>query len=214
MDYHQFDKFLVIITGTVTNTKAIDDVFQILWKNGLINSNILISNRPDFWTIYTFMPYRIDCSTLSYEKLVSLTPSNFTEMTLTMRELYPEKLINFNKCPLNVAIATLNPLVYRSNSSESGYTGIDINIIQQISELLNFSIVFKPSVEEHGNLYPNGSLTGAMGLVKIKAITYDNTYLSIKMINYRFILAIHCQFYDNFNIKKKDIIKDFYSSII
>lgn len=171
-EYHQFDKLLIVITDGVQGswTSALDHTFQILWENGLINSNVLISGNLQSWSLFTSMPYHIDCSILSYRKLMTLTRSNLTEMSLSTKQLYPEKLKNFNQCPLNIAASLSEPFVFlrRNSGPNSDPEGIEIEIMTQITKLLNFSVVFENTTDgtNHGFMYSNGIVTGNMELVK------------------------------------------------
>lgn len=110
------------------------------------------------------MPFEKDCFELKHFLLTTFTPFNFTSnMTVTVEDLYPQKLENFRKCPVFVAVAIIDPLTYIRNTSDGKiqYRGIDIGIMNQISRVLNFSIVYKRSNggSGHGIIFPNGTVT-------------------------------------------------------
>lgn len=168
---------MIVVTEYHSNiTNTLNECFRILWNCGLINSHILIrdevkswssSSSLSSWSLYTFLPYQKGCSILSTLKLASFKPSNFTKITHPLNKVYPEKLENFHRCPLIVAASIINPLVLPRNVSDpnSSYYGIDIDIITQMSETLNFAIIFKRSPDNHGVIFPNGSISGNLGLV-------------------------------------------------
>ena len=173
-DFHLAQTILIIVTGNIQIgcKENLDDIFGILWSNGLINSHVLCRNEIKFWLFYTFMPYREDCFTLSPIELTAFSPSNFSSnMTLSMDDLYPQKLKNFNKCPLYVAPSVIHPFLMSTNSTDgtTKYRGVDIAIITQISRKLNFSIEFKKSSDRtnHGVVLRNGTITGNIRLVCI-----------------------------------------------
>lgn len=174
-EYQLHQKFMIVISERPTNsTNTLDVTFQILWSNRLVNSHVLIQDEIDFWSLYTFMPYQKDCFNLSHIKMISFsTHSNFDDdMTIHTEDLYPEKLKNFNKCSIYIAASIVNPFLFPRNKSDENhiYKGIDIDIITQIAKSLNFSIEYKYSFDGtgHGIIFPNGSVTGNLGLVRIK----------------------------------------------
>lgn len=99
----------------------------------------------DQCTLHTFMLYQTDCFTLTHLKVASFTISNFTQnMALSVDELYPEKMRNFNWCPVYVAPSNTRPYVIHLNNSSGNkrYEGIDISIIEQIAKILKMTIVY------------------------------------------------------------------------
>ena len=77
-------------------------------------------------------------------------------------------LRNFNQCPLSVAVVETEPFVIVNRSTPVwSVTGIDVDILNMLSKRLNFryKLVFPPENESRGLIYPNGTVTGAMGLV-------------------------------------------------
>lgn len=153
------------------STETLNDIFRILWANSLVNVNVLCQDEHTFWSFYTFMPYQNDCFTLSHFKTASFTPQNFTNnMKLSIIEVFPPKLNNFNNCTLLVAPSTVDPFVIQGNNTtdeNSHYRGIDIEIIKQISKAQNFNIQYVQSQDRtgHGVIFRNGTVTGNLELV-------------------------------------------------
>lgn len=143
-------------------------IFSILWENGLINADVLSQDEFDVWSLYTFIPYQRDCTKLDRHRIASFPTLNFTKTTnFSMKQLYPDKLKNFNQCKLFIAAVPSGFYVQHSTANEiDHYSGIDINIIKQISKTLNFQIVYK-HIDQHGEVLENGTLTGSMSLVRI-----------------------------------------------
>lgn len=172
-EHHLLEKFMIVITNiSQNNTNELSDIFHILWKNGLINSNVLLFDESQSWSLYTFIIYRnTDCSIWNIIKLMSSSPFNLTQMPLSLEELYPEKLGNFNRCILYIAVSTTKPFIFSNNSSlASQYSGIENDIITYISKSLNFSTVFKRTSDgtNHGIVFPNQTITGNMKMVHRK----------------------------------------------
>lgn len=168
---------IIIAKDSLNNTEVLNDSFQLMWRNGLINSHILMQDGIHLWSLYAFMPFQNDCFALSHFRIATFSSYNFTNnMTVPMELLYPKKLQNFNKCPLYAAVSIIDPLTIIHNSSDGKieFHGIDIAIINQISKALNFDIIYERSMDGagHGIIFPNGTVTGNMQLVYIfKQIT-------------------------------------------
>lgn len=165
-------KYLIVIDPTANPTnETLTRIFKVLWTNGLINAHVLTANEFGSWSLDTFFPYRSDCAELDHARIASFTPTNFTEnINLSMKQLYPKKLKNFNRCPIFVAATHSSVYVIRNTTNGiDRYRGIDINIIEQIAKTLNFRIVYKPT-DRHGDVFENGTLTGSIKLVRIQCI--------------------------------------------
>lgn len=157
-----------------TNANDLDEVFETLWKNSLINSHVLSRDRPETWSLHTYLPYHRDCSTFSHLKLATFTPFNFSDhMNLSVEKLYPKKLHNFNKCPLYVSPHIYNPFsIVRNITDDRGYEfddldGFEVKIINEISRKLNLTPVLKDSLfdQEPAVIMENGTATGPLALV-------------------------------------------------
>lgn len=172
-EIHLSQRFLIVIEHAVRNTtRTLNDIFAILWRNSLINVHILSQTETDHWTLDTFMPYQGDCFTLDHLRIASFTSFNFTEnLTLSMEQLYPEKLKDFNQCPLFIAPSLVDPFVIFRNTSgrRSQLTGIDVCIVSQISKTLNFRMVYS-SPASHGLIFENLTVTGNLNLVCVQNV--------------------------------------------
>lgn len=173
-EFHLAEIFVIVATVEIVHNdvNTLNKIFKTLWKNNLLNAHVLIQDQPQFWTLYTFMPYQKDCSNLSDVKIESFTPFNYTEnMTVTKDQLFPEKLNDFNQCPLTIAIAYLNPFIIAPENADANHTydGIEFEIVEQIAKSLNFHPVFVSSTDgtAHGVILANKTITGNLKLVPI-----------------------------------------------
>lgn len=117
------------------------------------------------------MPYRRDCFAPESLKLVTFTPSNYTNhIDASLKQMFPQKLNDFHKCQLYIGLSLLHPYTYMQNESDgtAQFKGIDISILNYISRALNFDVVYKRTSElaGHGAILPNGTLTENMALVR------------------------------------------------
>ena len=60
---HEFqlsERFIIVVIVDVVenNTKHLNEVFEIVWKNNLLNVNVMIQDQPQFWTHERVMPYQ------------------------------------------------------------------------------------------------------------------------------------------------------------
>lgn len=164
---------MIVVNENVKNvTEALNVIFNILWKNGLIDSHVLTMDETiaGAWTLYTFKPYQSDCFTLTHIKIAKFTQFNFTDnMTHSIDELYPPKLKNFFNCPLYYAVSMAAPFTIFRNASDINHSleGIDIEIMDGIAKLLKISVVHTHYSygTGHGVIFENGTASGNMGLV-------------------------------------------------
>lgn len=163
---------MIIVTDEIweNSTNSLNDIYEVLWENGLITSQVLSRVTAESWSLSTFMPYQNDCFELIELKIASFTLLNYTEnMNVSMTQLFPRKLKHFNQCPLHIAVSTVDPLVvaYNTSDGKNQYKGIDIDIITQISKMLNFNIKFMQTTDgtNNGVAFPNGTVTGNLKLV-------------------------------------------------
>lgn len=114
-DYYLDQYFLIIHREYVINSiETLDETLGILWKNGLLNSHILIQDAKQTWSLYTFVPYQSDCFTLTHIKMASFTPVNLYK-ELSRQQLYPQKLNDFKKCLLYIAVFRVPPFIILNN---------------------------------------------------------------------------------------------------
>lgn len=163
---HLSQKFMIVVTNFVENTTHIlNEIFELFWKNGLINSHVLLQENAT-WSLYMFMPYQSDCISLSQVRVTSFTLNNFTEsLSQSLEELYPEKLKNFNGCNLKVAVTNNPPFNIFPKKPNETLGGIDHLIVKNIAKSLNFTVIGKTSKENRGQLFANGTTTGNFKLV-------------------------------------------------
>lgn len=132
--------------------KSLSIIFKAFWELNIFNVNIV---QPDFdgiQTMWTFFPLNKDsCSSV---EPVAINTFNKELNEWSQKVAFPQKFRNFFQCPINVFIHELY--------------GFDKNIFYELALQLNFSVkVIKPKkFSEIGNIYPNGTATDTMALLK------------------------------------------------
>ena len=75
---------------------------------------------------------------------------------------------DFNQCLFTVSVVKSEPFVIVNQSTPVWtVSGIDVKIVELLSSRLNFRyrFVHPPDHEAGGTIYPNGTVTGALGMV-------------------------------------------------
>lgn len=162
---HLSQKCLIIVTENVQEiTQTLNEMFAVLWRNGMINVHVLIQTD-EIWSLHTFKPYQSDCTSLTHVKITSFTPSHYTEsITLPFDELYPQKLKNFNKCPLYVAVREFPPSTIR-HKDNGDLGGFEITMIEAIAQSINATLIHNFSSNDRGIIFENGTGTGNLNMV-------------------------------------------------
>lgn len=160
---HPSGRFLIVVTKLYESEEnTLNEGFVVLWRNGLVNSHILIENEANIWTLNTFLPYENDCVRLTRVKIESFTAYNCSElMTLPIHKLYSKKLTNFKGCPLYSTTNIVVPYVIPKSTSHDTqqFEGIEGVIVNQISESLNFTLVHSYEIQESRKRMKNASKT-------------------------------------------------------
>lgn len=176
VERHLDQSMLIVLTErALNNTEALDEIFEILWKNTLIKSHVLSQDDSELWSLYRFIShFKGNCFKLKHVKIETFKLSNHTERTtLPLERLLSKDLDNFQECPLFVAASIYSPFVIIQNSSmewnRTEFKGIDIEIVDQMSKVYNFTSVYRgPKPDEgtgHGFIFKNGTVTENLALV-------------------------------------------------
>lgn len=149
-------------------------IFQIAWKCGLLDFNVLLPHSiQSTWLLMTYFPFQSDCSALQPRKLSMFNESNCTiHMNITFDQLYAMKNRNFNKCSIVVATYHVQPNVLIRNEISSGrvrtvFDGIEVAVMDNIVQAINATVAYI-DVGLRGDVYDNGTLTGSVKWVSIK----------------------------------------------
>lgn len=168
---HLNEKYLVVLTGSAPNYSSNwNEAIQILWKNSLIDSHVLTQDAPSSWALYIFLPYQNDCITPSRLRIELFTKSNFSNsMNVSISQLYPEKLENFNECPTYVAVTPgkRGNTIDKTIDGRYFYQGFDISLTEEIIKDLNSTLLYNmPFIQsEHGMIVKNITIAENFELV-------------------------------------------------
>lgn len=152
---------------------TLEKSFAECWNNAMINVNFLIpTNNESTYLLTTYFPFTISCHSLERRDIALLTTRN-SVLNMSFTDIYPNKLINFNGCSITVATFPSEPFVIVKNKSDEKTSnieieGIDQRLLNQIAVNLNFTLraVTPPDGQYRGVIYPNGTVTGSMNMVR------------------------------------------------
>lgn len=151
------------------------DILNMFFEKSILNVNIITTSRtdPKKSTVYTYYPYfPYSCG---QPKLVVHNVFK-NGCFLDKQKPFPEKLRNFHRCPLTVATFNISKfvriiptsLLFNETGGRLGWEliGFEGTLLNLMSKLLNFTIELEIPEEKWGEIYPNGTFTGASKLVR------------------------------------------------
>jgi hypothetical protein len=150
-------------------TNEITNVFDDLWECYIVNVNLLVQDG-DKILVYSYWPFSPGrCG--KARRTLSNTFENGTFRNRT--SFFPNKLTDFRNCSLRVATNSVPPYIITNEDSKkialNEIDGIDAHILKAMSGLLKFQFIlfFVKDNNQWGQIFPNGSATGATGMVSL-----------------------------------------------
>lgn len=163
--------YTIVVTELIeTNSSIMRNILEDCWERHITNVNILVQHEGDVFvaTLYTYFPFQP-----SYcEKVVPIIWNYFNKGHLVHqdKDLFPQKLRNLHQCPLTIVTVEIPPYIFigKFQTNDTYFIkGIDANLIQVLSERMNFRPIFivPDDIPRRGIIYKNGTVTGAFGMV-------------------------------------------------
>ena len=149
--------FLIVLTnGSIPD---IQTIFEACWKLFIHNVNVLLEDTSSVKLI-TFIPFKpTRCNDAS-----PMVINEFPIDTLQWNsyEFFPHKFYNLFNCPITIATFENAPGVMKDPINGNIY-GIDIDVMDNVAKLLNFSLdlEYQAELDGRGYVLNNGSSTGA-----------------------------------------------------
>lgn len=155
--FSDFNKFIfsnhlsyfVMVFETIS-PMDIETVFKLLWLKKISNVNILLypGNSPQ---MLTFMPFK-------HGKCHDMSPiviNEFTDGFWSSNNFFPEKFRNMHMCKIKANAMENAPIVIKTTFSNGSYVldGVEITLIKEIAESLNFQIDIESSDTDHGLVF-------------------------------------------------------------
>lgn len=172
-------------------------ILQYCLANYWLHCNVMIQNAKGEVLIYTYFPYTpYHCQQAKSELINQFDGVRFRNTTF-----FPKKLLNLHKCPLVIHTWPQPPYV-KVNNLENGtaiFSGLDINVLQALSEDMNFSMQIT-NVDFKKNDYVvevNGRVIGPLQGVSSTYIIY----ICYEIFSIIFIIGNDYQLAQSFSIE-------------
>ena len=193
-DRFEVQGFFLIIWIGKSATESLD-VFQPMAKLFAYNVNLLVQNGNVVndgiaVSIFTIIPFsNSKCNNLLPIEINRFENGSFTKNN---SDFFPKKFKNFHKCSLKAAVFQFAPAVmqYKSKNGSTHLEGSDVELLNGLSDLMNFEIdfVFLAEPGSWGVLYENGTSTGAIKRVMENSVDltvglYSITYIRTKFMS-------------------------------
>lgn len=150
----------------------IHELFSYFWENSIINVSLMKNNNStmEFFTYYPFDNH-LQCKMPVVRKINSYAGGWSTTIGSVQEwSIFPEKIHDLNKCPLTVAVWDTPPYLSYIKNDEGVYDidYFEAKLLHVLAEKLNFSLDLRepPNNEQRGKVQANGTLTGAMKMVR------------------------------------------------
>lgn len=135
---------LIFIKGPIPE---IVEIAKELWKMFIYNVDFLVATEIGT-NLMTFLPFsETNCDEGKCEKRcdgsTQLAITNFNKTLMVKKDFYPKKISNMLQCPLKVVTFNCPPMMmiqYDEHRQKFNLRGIDGEMLQVLSELLNFEI--------------------------------------------------------------------------
>lgn len=179
---HRNGYFLLVYTGSQSDRlKSIEEIFKRLFHLYVINVNVLlmVGKYAQIYTYFPFTPRK--CHSSDAEFHISFrgieTSSNYT----IDKTIFPGKVDNMYGCGMTILTWTYAPYVKVERDDNGNFLslhGVEGSVISYLSQLMNFTIeIIEPTIKEAGEIFPNGTITGAIEKVSLYTLLYPLWYL-------------------------------------
>lgn len=162
-DMNFFDVHGFYIIVFVDPEKAdVDVIFETVWKKPFYNVNVLMQVFDGSIELTTFFPFLYKNCKNTATVTINRFVDNWESLTF-----FPNKLMNFHKCPLTVGSHGIAARFNRTQKQDGSfdYDGSDAMIIKLLSGALNFhmNVNYSTKVGDWGGVHRNGTTYGVMG---------------------------------------------------
>lgn len=188
--FHIHGYFLIMSRNKIDI--EISRIFKEYWTEHIVNVAFM-NEREKSIDLFTFFPHHQgQCDTHNSSKINEF---NATAHRWTSNIFFPRKLSNLHRCIIKIGTFVTMPAVMKidnpkSISNETKIIGSEVDIINGISEILNFTAEFHIfSSIESGMIYENKSSTGLLQKVMENEVDVIIGHLSLQYVRWKFLSA-------------------------
>lgn len=143
---------------------GIEDIFRSFWRKGISNVDVMVFVEETV-KILTFMPFtETKCNNTAPIVVNEYRKGRFKKQ---LENIFPKKFSNLQRCPIIISTYEDELSVTKTENSGGSFelSGFDMELLDGLSELLNFKKVFKfiEGPLPFGMVFANGTTTGALG---------------------------------------------------
>lgn len=147
------------------NIQEIEKIFAMFWKVYIYNVNVLVVhhlNSTDSVRMFTHMPFAKESCHNTRTTLIN--EFNETTMTWSTNIFFPNKFRQMNRCPIRYGCYQFTPaVIVETNVNGSRvFSGLNVDILRALSEVLNFTALFVELRQEGGIIFKNKTATGML----------------------------------------------------
>ncbi|XP_063702702.1 uncharacterized protein LOC134832569 [Culicoides brevitarsis] len=171
--------YYIVVLADTKNWQPADlkRLMEAFWRLYVINVNIMLRDVDGVILSMTYFPYGEGYC----EKVSPVVTNKYIDGHFEHSDHFPWKIHDFHGCPLMVGTTHGPPFViYVNESYVTGIEGIILNMLSQ--KVLNFKPTFIPTddLERQGDIYPNGSITGGLGMLWHETVNFTIGFYSIR----------------------------------
>lgn len=176
-------KYYLIILLNELNLNF-DKILKTFWNHSKLNVNFLVKNQENI-SIFTFFPFDKNCGEELILKLISSYSQNWT-----LKNFYPNKIKNLKKCEIKIGMSPADPfnmIEIDNRTNSKTVNGLEVDIIKNLSDELNFHPSFHGPYFDIGTIFSNGSSIGLMSLPHEKKVDVIIGGLSLQLERLKYL---------------------------
>lgn len=171
---------------TKIGSNEVEEIFQFLWNLHVKNVNLIVEENSKV-KLLTYFPFHAACNNTTP---VEINKFDTKTESWNSSELFPNKVKNMNNCTLKVgaAVGSGLPYIILENST---FSGIEIEIFDELGKIFNFKQEYKVYGNFPGNLHDNGTATGLMKAVIDREVDVGIGFISLQYTRAKFLSETH-----------------------
>uniref|UniRef100_A0A182J252 Ionotropic glutamate receptor L-glutamate and glycine-binding domain-containing protein n=1 Tax=Anopheles atroparvus TaxID=41427 RepID=A0A182J252_ANOAO len=185
--YDSSGRSVLVVYGAI-HMASIGTILATLWDLRMVNAVLIVhSSSGAVHSAYTYDPYvRGKCEAIEPILLDQFRDGRWERLT----DWYPERLRNFNGCPLKVGTFVAKPFSMVRKMTPDGPVrfGLEITVVENVAEHFNFSIKYRtPSGKVKWGLTKATNSTGMMGMIQRGEVEFGFGCLGMNVFRNRYL---------------------------
>lgn len=158
----QIGQFFTLVAIEKLERDELSSIFSSFWKNLIVNVDLIMNSDNGQIALWTYMPFNNkSCSDISP---VSMNQFDINRTEWKHRQFHVSKTGNMYGCPIRIGLAAGSSEPYTMATFDSKgnvqVSGIEKDILEELSGIFNFRLIFSSHGTFPGYLFDNGTATG------------------------------------------------------